>query len=257
MYSCKTADIGSCLSGSDAISLLEFIHRSLSCNTEEDFTALFPMIQGFLPFDFATSLLGCLENNDVVIAQSVNISFPDEWLCEYSARNYIKDDSIVKQNFRAYRIQDWSTATKEKINEPKEITLLCKDFGMKSGYMHGSSPQPPEKYGSMFCFSSGSLKYDERNEAILELITPHLHLALTRIFNKKRKAINGAVLSGREKEVMDWLKRGKSSWDISVILGISERTVNFHVGNIMRKLGVSKRQQAVAVAVHRGLIGID
>lgn len=61
-------------------------------------------------------------------------------------------------------------------------------------------------------------------------------------------------LSQRELEVLRWLKMGKSSWDISRILTISERTVNYHVGNIIRKLGVVNRLQAVFEAVRMNLI---
>jgi DNA-binding CsgD family transcriptional regulator len=64
------------------------------------------------------------------------------------------------------------------------------------------------------------------------------------------------VLSAREKEVLNWLKQGKSSWEISVILGISESTVNFHVYNVMHKLDASSRPQAVAAAAHLGLIDL-
>jgi DNA-binding CsgD family transcriptional regulator len=64
-------------------------------------------------------------------------------------------------------------------------------------------------------------------------------------------------LSKREKEVLTWSKRGKSSWEISAILNISERTVNFHVNNIMQKLNAVSRIQAVAVAIERGLIKTD
>jgi DNA-binding CsgD family transcriptional regulator len=55
-------------------------------------------------------------------------------------------------------------------------------------------------------------------------------------------------LSSREKEVLGWLKMGKTSWDISQILCISERTVNYHVNNIINKLGVVNRMQAVSMA---------
>ncbi len=61
-------------------------------------------------------------------------------------------------------------------------------------------------------------------------------------------------LSQRELEVLRWLRMGKSSWDISVILTISERTVNYHVNNIIRKLGVMNRLQAVFEAVRMKLI---
>jgi len=64
-------------------------------------------------------------------------------------------------------------------------------------------------------------------------------------------------LSKREEEVLTWSKRGKSSWEISAILDISERTVNFHVNNIMQKLNAVSRTQAVAVAIERGLIATD
>jgi DNA-binding NarL/FixJ family response regulator len=60
-------------------------------------------------------------------------------------------------------------------------------------------------------------------------------------------------LSRRESEVLNWLKTGKTSWDISVILGISERTVNFHVRNIIQKLNAVSRIHAVAVAAEKGI----
>lgn len=61
------------------------------------------------------------------------------------------------------------------------------------------------------------------------------------------------LITKREKEILRWLKEGKSSWDISRILGISERTVNFHVYNIMDKLGAVNRPQIVAIAFQIGL----
>ena len=67
-------------------------------------------------------------------------------------------------------------------------------------------------------------------------------------------ADNGIPLSMREKEVLKWLKMGKSSWDISIILAISERTVNFHITNIMNKLDAMTRTQAVAISIEKGLI---
>jgi len=257
MYLYAPTDISSCLFKSDALMLLEFTHRSLLCNSEDDFTDLFQQIQKILPFDFALAMLGCVDNEDIIIPHCVNISFPEEWLSEYRSKNYIKIDALVKHNFRAYEIQDLSDTTKKKLCEPKEITSLCKDFRMNRGYIHGSRPLLNGNNGSMFCFSSASMKYSIRTEAILHYITPHLHLALSNVFRKIQTGNVKVDLSSREKEVLDWLKQGKSSWDISVILGIRERTVNFHVCNLLQKLGASNRTQAVAVAAHLGIITID
>ncbi len=61
-------------------------------------------------------------------------------------------------------------------------------------------------------------------------------------------------LSEREKECLKWSAVGKTSWEISRIVSCSERTVNFHLSNAIRKLGACNRRQAVAVAVARGII---
>jgi DNA-binding CsgD family transcriptional regulator len=45
---------------------------------------------------------------------------------------------------------------------------------------------------------------------------------------------------------------GKSDWAIAQILGISRKTVNFHVENAKRKLGASTRVQAVLAAARTG-----
>ena len=252
--SSEPSEFSTCLSRNDALNLLELIHRSISCDNEGDFRALFPKLQEIFPFDFATVVLGHLDNrNGIVAALDVNISFSEEWFREYNSKEYIQKSAVIRENFTSYKRQYWTNVWK-KLSQPEEIISLCMDFDMRQGYTCGSSPISPAKNGSMFCFSSSSMKHDKRSAAILEFITPHLHLALSHIFNRKQLQINNFELSPREKEVLDWLKQGKSSWDISVILGISERTVNFHVYKIMQRLGVTNRPQAVAVAAHYGLI---
>jgi DNA-binding CsgD family transcriptional regulator len=165
-------------------------------------------------------------------------------------------DSIVLENFKTYEVQTWSVARKALFRK-KEITSLGMDFGMRECHTHGFKPASSGKTGSMFCFAGLVMERDTRTAAILDLIVPHLHLNLSRICEKRQMENRNVHLSCREKEVLDWLKQGKSSWDISVILGISERTVNFHVHNIMQKLAATNRPQALAVATRLGLIDLD
>jgi len=255
MPSSEMPEFSSYLSGSDAIKLLEFIHKSLSCTAEEDFAALFPKIQELFPFDFATAILGHQDNDGIAKVHNTNISFPEQWLKEYMSKDYLQVDAIIRESFTTYAVQHWSV-TRRKLYRREEITALSRDFGMRECYTHGSRPSAGGQNGSMFCFSSQSMKYDMRTVAMLELLTPHLHLAFSHIFDNQQSKTSNALLSSREKEVMNWLKQGKSSWDISVILGISKRTVDFHVYNIMQKLGATNRPQAVAVATRLGLIEI-
>ncbi len=60
-----------------------------------------------------------------------------------------------------------------------------------------------------------------------------------------------ASLTDREREVLLQMVAGLSNKEIAVALGVTERTVEFHVGNILRKLGVISRvEAAVWASVH-------
>ena len=61
-------------------------------------------------------------------------------------------------------------------------------------------------------------------------------------------------LTPREKHCLHWVAQGKSSWEIATILGVAESTINFHVANICRKLGVTRRQAAITVATQIGYL---
>lgn len=59
-------------------------------------------------------------------------------------------------------------------------------------------------------------------------------------------------LRGGEREVLQWIAAGKTSWEIGAISGRSERTVNKIIGEAMKKLNAVSRAQAVANAIQIG-----
>ena len=61
-------------------------------------------------------------------------------------------------------------------------------------------------------------------------------------------------LTPRELEVLEWVARGKSAWEIAAILNITKRTVDGHVANAIQKLGAVNRIQAIAIAVRDRII---
>jgi DNA-binding response OmpR family regulator len=61
-------------------------------------------------------------------------------------------------------------------------------------------------------------------------------------------------LREREVEALTWAARGKTFWEIGEILGLSKRTVEFHLENARRKLGVATRTQALIKAAAGHLI---
>jgi DNA-binding NarL/FixJ family response regulator len=61
-------------------------------------------------------------------------------------------------------------------------------------------------------------------------------------------------LTARERQIVALLAEGLSNRAVAERLGIAERTVKFHVGEILGRLGASNRAQAVAIAQSRGLV---
>ena len=81
------------------------------------------------------------------------------------------------------------------------------------------------------------------------------------IFRRKRRPLimpapetPFVILSNRERECFTWACRGKTRSETAEILAISDRTVEFHFQNAMRKLRVHNKFHAIAIAIHMGLI---
>ncbi|MFM9850905.1 MAG: response regulator transcription factor [Hyphomicrobiaceae bacterium] len=64
------------------------------------------------------------------------------------------------------------------------------------------------------------------------------------------------LISARELECLKWIAEGKTAWEAGVILGISERTVRFHLNAAREKLDCLTTTQAVAKAVAQQLIAL-
>ena len=62
--------------------------------------------------------------------------------------------------------------------------------------------------------------------------------------------------TSREIEVLQWVARGKSAWEIGEILLITKRTVDQHVHSTVRKMGAANRIHAVALAIRDSIIAV-
>jgi len=62
------------------------------------------------------------------------------------------------------------------------------------------------------------------------------------------------ALTEREREVMRWTAEGKTAFEISVIVGLTERTVNFHIGRVLAKLSATNKTQAAVKAAVMGML---
>jgi len=74
------------------------------------------------------------------------------------------------------------------------------------------------------------------------------------IAGAERGPLDASVLSRREVQVLELIKEGMKNPDVAEKLGLSTKTVENHVRNILLKLAVKNRTQAVVEALRRSII---
>jgi DNA-binding CsgD family transcriptional regulator len=111
--------------------------------------------------------------------------------------------------------------------------------------------------------SWGLMTFSTQNTSNLRdlapLVAPALYFASCLNASVRRllgTPIRAQLLSEREREILHWVAVGKSSWDISRILSLSDHTVNYHLQRAAKKLNVHGRQAACARALALDLIAL-
>ena len=100
------------------------------------------------------------------------------------------------------------------------------------------------------------LQQINRNFGEIMLFGQYFHeLLMTALLDKTVGPVDqGKPLSPRERECLALVARGLASEDISRLMTITVRTVQMHFDSVRAKLGAANRQEAVALAIKRGII---
>jgi two-component system NarL family response regulator len=77
------------------------------------------------------------------------------------------------------------------------------------------------------------------------------------IASKLAERVGTVELTAREREVLALVAKGKGNREIGAELDVTEGTIKVHVNNILTKLGVASRTEAVNIAIRRGLVHIN
>jgi LuxR family transcriptional activator of conjugal transfer of Ti plasmids len=184
-------------------------------------------------------------------------SYPTAWVSHYLDRGYSALDPVVTRGAGQTAPFRWSTIVDAAPLNAKEDAYYkeAHDFGLADGL--GVPVLSRSGTASMFSMAS-----DEKQQELDKRLSVYrFHLisialafdaVMDRLRRGERQVQNLVKLSGRERECLLWVMRGKSSRDIAQILSITERTVVFHIENAKKKLGVTTRSQAVVKAITEG-----
>ena len=242
------------LTRQESLALLELVEAARRCSDVADFNQLICSLGGLVSFDKAACGIARFNVAGEMDARKiVNISYPEEWLSMYEERGFAVIDPVVKAHFSDCSSKIWSNSYR-LLGRPAHFVSLAEDFGIADGYTFGAV-SPTDSTATIFslCVDKSPAR---RALAILDFIGPHFHEAFRRVVSLPPSPLP-FPLTAREREIFQWIAKGKNTWEISVILGISERTVKFHVSLAMQKLDAVTRAHAVAIAITRGFISID
>jgi len=236
----------------------EIIDSSLRVTNVEDLHALCRDIcetHGFDYFIYGARFPSSLVKPFVLIVSG----YPDEWRQRYVEQNYIAQDPTVRHCVNSVRPLIWDeVATGIDVSEgDRRFMEEARAFGLSGGASmpaHGGNGEV-----AMLSVCSELDMGRIRGQIVralpeLFLLTAYVHEAAGKLVSEGKLPFRREELTDRERECLLWAAEGKTSWETAHILGISERTVNFHLQNVAAKLNVTSRQQAIARAVAQGLI---
>lgn len=189
-------------------------------------------------------------------------TLPSEWVALYDQRSYIEVDPRVQHSIESTLPFVWdqrtvrgrSAATDRFLDDAARfgvcsgVCVSTRDSHLRGGITSFSSNEP--------YLTSSVLKRIEQDMSNIIAFSKYFHeLIVMAIFEQQLPPLaRGAPLSPRELQCLQMASQGLTSIEMGTKLGITERTVNYHVCNSMTKLNAVNRQEAVARAVAKGLI---
>ncbi len=247
------------LSRSDLNLMLDIISASLKCTDVTGFEKLLEQIKILIPFSHARCGFGdCNEFTTKKMAAFKMIStFPEEWETRYAQKNYIAKDAVALVAYQKKGLIYWSDCLPLEGNgtaqhaEQKKILDEAAGVGLTNGWIYSLQGRRSSEC-AIISIAGELVTKDHRSEKIMENLGPHVCQAVKKIIQGQTK--RPAKLTPREYDILSWAATGKTAWETSKILNISQRTVEFHMGNVLNKLDAVNAQQAIAIAVSHGLI---
>lgn len=183
--------------------------------------------------------------------------FPEAYFWDLTKPDGSIDSPLMRQ-WRENRKPGYFQAGRDDHLFPAEWVAIFNKYDLRNTIGHAMMDRGG-RVGSTFIFARLEEKVGPEQAELLEQITPNLCLALSQGLPPLAEAEDfqgnaKALLSQKQREILQWVHLGKTNWEISKILGVTEDTVKYHMNQIMSKLDTKTRAQAIGRALEIGLI---
>jgi LuxR family quorum-sensing system transcriptional regulator SolR len=182
-------------------------------------------------------------------------SYPPGWMNHYQERNFLAIDPTVALAARSTDLVLWSDAT---FASTPHLWTDAQDAGLGVGAAQAAWGMHGMLGLVSFARSTDPISANERLEIDHKIfvVTNIFHALMCPFMVPSLLPDIDVALTAREREVLLWTGEGKTAYVIGHLLGISERTVNFHVNNLLRKLNAANKIQAFVKAHALGLLDL-
>lgn len=178
---------------------------------------------------------------------------PEGWLATYASQNFAQFDPWIRHAQSDSNPWLWDSTCQQA---PAPFWLEAQRHGMH----HGCTLPVRTEHGIIGAMTLAreqeSVSLDEYAQKAAELhaFCQDLHASLLKWRLPQLFHRPDSQLSERERTILRWTADGKTSSEIALILGLTKRTVNFHVAKATLKLNSTNKTQAALKAAVLGLL---
>lgn len=177
--------------------------------------------------------------------------YPTDWLALYAAEGYALTDPVLGACRRSVVPVGWD-AVARRSDDAAAFLDRARAHGVGG---RGLTVPVHAPGGRMALLSVSGEEGDAQWRRLVRERMSDVALLACHLFETTEEPEPvAACLSTREAECLRWSAQGKTLKDTAAILGLSERTVRFHLENARRKLDALNTRHAAAIAMRAGLI---
>lgn len=180
-------------------------------------------------------------------------NYPQAWKKIYAERGYIDIDPTVEHGRKSCLPMIWSPKLHDTAPEFWEE---ARAHGLLTGW--AQSTRDDRGAAGMLTLARSVKLIDPveilADKARVAWLTQYAHVGMAALMLPKAVPESTIALTLREKEVLRWTAEGKTAYEIGQILAVSERTVNFHINNVVSKFDASNKTQAAVKAATLGML---
>ena len=227
--------------------------RADSCKTMLD---IYGVCQDFVrayKFDYF-SFLRTPKENDKKLSDLVMLSnWPVSLVNNYDASGFFSESSFANKLKQDHQPFNWSVTDMYADSNENVLQVTPKPFRDNNmSYGIGFNVKSESGEEGVVVLNQGHNQHQEEKFDEMEMRSSRI---FNRIVELKQVAFKKAnKLSKREYECLLWTSEGKTSYEIGMILGLSENTINNYLVTVGRKLGAVNRPHMVGIALRKGYI---